>query len=53
VTYGLLTNYKVAPYDIPYIVANFQPNRTKVDFPIGLVRFPLKKIDRRMPSKIQ
>ncbi len=41
VTYRLLTHYKVIPYDILYIVSNFQPNRTEVDFPIGLVRCPL------------
>ncbi len=39
VTSPLLTIYKVVPYDILYyIVSNFQPNRTEVDFPIGLVR---------------
>ncbi len=32
-----MTHYKVVPYDIPYIVAKFQPNRAEVDYPIGLV----------------
>jgi hypothetical protein len=36
VTYRLLTNDKVVPYDILYIVSNFQPTRAEVDFPIGL-----------------
>jgi hypothetical protein len=36
-TYQLLTNGKVAPYDIPYILPSFQPNRADVDFPIELV----------------
>jgi hypothetical protein len=40
VTYRLLTNYKVVPSDILYMVSNFQPNRTEVDFPIGLMRCP-------------
>jgi hypothetical protein len=40
VTYRLLTNYKVAPYNILYIVANFQSNQAEVDFPIWLVQCP-------------
>ncbi len=39
-TYRIWTNYKVVTYYIIDIVANFQPNRTEVDFPIGLVRYP-------------
>jgi hypothetical protein len=47
VTYRLLTNYKVAPYDIPHIVLTFQPNRAELDYPIGLVRCPLYHVDVR------
>jgi hypothetical protein len=35
-------HYKVAPYDISYIVSNFKSNRTAVDFPIRLVLCPFK-----------
>jgi hypothetical protein len=44
VTYRLSTNYKVVSHDILYIVSNFQPNRTEVDFPIGLVRCPFSQM---------
>jgi hypothetical protein len=37
-----MTNYKVVPYDIPYIVSNFEPNLTEVDLLIGLVRCPFE-----------
>jgi hypothetical protein len=36
VIYRLSTNHKVVPYDILYIVSNFQPNRAEEDFLIGL-----------------
>jgi hypothetical protein len=37
VTYRLLTQYKVAPYDIPYIVSKFQPNRAELDSPYDIL----------------
>jgi hypothetical protein len=45
VTYRLLTNHKAVPYDILYIVSNFQPNQAEVDFLIGLVRCPSFLVD--------
>ncbi len=46
VTYRLLTNYKVVPYDILNTVSAFQPNLITdldMDFPKGLVRCPFQQ----------